>query len=141
MKILVRKRSNNQNMSIENGSQDYIEKLLNNPSYFKLADGINYDKILDDLHKLKNNPLSRKTVFEKELGSALEDYESAMNAQDEKLRNKAYESALEHAKKAKAEKDCDWPYDDLLDSIIGDIQSIIDEKEQTLYSSRVHSSS
>lgn len=67
-----------------------------------------------------NDPKQQSNDFEKELAAALNDYQSALNLQEE-LRVKLLNS-LEHDKKAKQDKDFKWPYDGLLDILIDSIQ-------------------
>lgn len=134
MKILRKK--NKQELPIENGNHDVVNTLLNNPSYFEvievedyeeITDAEAYEKIVEHLHGIMNESKQQSNDFEKELAAALNDYQSALNLQEE-LRNKLLNS-LKHAKKAKQDKDCKWPYDGLLDSLIDSIQKNSTTKE------------
>lgn len=125
MKILRKRNNNNQDLPIENDSQDSPEKFFTNPSYFEVIDGVVYEDIIDYVKKLQNDPKSRQTPFEKELGNVLEKYASAKYTPEKELQNRLLNAALEHAQNAKTDKDCKWPYDDLLNCIIKEIQEII----------------
>ena len=125
MKILRKKNNNNQDLPTENDSQDFPERFFTNPSYFEVIDGVIYEDIIGYVNKLQNDPKSRKTPFEKELGSVLEKYVSAKKTSEKELQNSLLNAALEHAQNAKTFEDCKWPYDDLLNGIIKEIQEII----------------
>ena len=114
---------NKQEHSIEN----VVMTLLNNPSYFEASNAEEYEEMIEHLRDIMNETQRQSNNFEKELAAALNDYQSALNLQ-EKLRIKLLNS-LEHAKKAKQDKDCKWPYDGLLDSLIDSIQKNSTTKE------------
>ena len=122
---MIIKRKNNNNESLTNDNDIQVEldiSSIKESSFYGQTNSEILNNFLEYLQEIQKNPDKSFNDFEYELAHALKECVEAENSLDNVVREKLYKSALEHAEKAKKDKDCKWPYDNLLDSLIDYIQ-------------------